>query len=589
MGWVYLAQDRKLHDRWVVLKGLLDSGDEPAMAAAIAERRFLSQVSHTNIVEIYNFVEHADAGYIVMEYVGGSSLREIRLARRADVGQPLPVSVVLAYGLEVLTALGFLHSRGLLYCDLKPDNVIHSGDLVKLIDLGGVRRIDDDTGDVFGTVGYQAPEISSVGPSVSSDLFTVGRLMAVLAVDFPGYQDEKRYATTLPPDGEAFARHPSFHHLLLRATDPDPGRRFRSAADMADQAFGVLRQVVAGEGGQVVPAASRRFGAERVPDADHATWRSLPLPLPDSDDDAAGVLATLAGATPEQVLEALEAVAPTREVRLRQVRAALESDDVTQARAHLAAAVDMSRQTPVPDGYGGDWRVQWWTAAVALATGGTEEAASALHAVSTWLPGELSPHLALGVLAETQAGFAERSSADDEAGRHWQEAAAHYGLVSRTDPATSGASFASARALLKLGDRTGAIAALDRVPPTAVAFGVAQIRICRALVAPVAGAPPAARELVRASEALAELDARDVSPTTQLALRREVLAAGLALTLAEPDGVDGIRLGGTPCREQDLRLELERTIRLLASHVSGDAERAALVDEANSWRPWTLT
>ncbi len=70
-------------DRWVVLKGLLDTGDEDAMAAAISERRFLAEIEHSNIVRIYNFVEHLDQrtgtldGYIVMEYVGGKSLKEI--------------------------------------------------------------------------------------------------------------------------------------------------------------------------------------------------------------------------------------------------------------------------------------------------------------------------------------------------------------------------------------------------------------------------------------------------------------------------------------------------------------------------------
>ncbi|MEP6631057.1 MAG: serine/threonine protein kinase, partial [Lapillicoccus sp.] len=70
LGWVYLARDTNVSNRWVVLKGLLNSGDPDALAAAIAEQRFLAQVSHPHIVEIYNFVTHDDAGYIVMEYVG---------------------------------------------------------------------------------------------------------------------------------------------------------------------------------------------------------------------------------------------------------------------------------------------------------------------------------------------------------------------------------------------------------------------------------------------------------------------------------------------------------------------------------------
>ena len=82
LGWIYLAKDKNVSDRWVVLKGLLDSKDDSAMAAAIAEQRFLAEVEHPNIVKIYNFVQHDDAGYIVMEYVGGDSLREVRNRHR---------------------------------------------------------------------------------------------------------------------------------------------------------------------------------------------------------------------------------------------------------------------------------------------------------------------------------------------------------------------------------------------------------------------------------------------------------------------------------------------------------------------------
>jgi serine/threonine-protein kinase PknG len=74
LGWIYLATDRNVRDRWVVLKGLLNSGDADAMAAAAAEVFALAEVQHPNIVLIYNFVEHPDeggvpVGYIVMEYV----------------------------------------------------------------------------------------------------------------------------------------------------------------------------------------------------------------------------------------------------------------------------------------------------------------------------------------------------------------------------------------------------------------------------------------------------------------------------------------------------------------------------------------
>ncbi|MGC5342410.1 tetratricopeptide repeat protein [Streptomyces sp. DT171] len=275
LGWVYLAVDRAVSDRWVVLKGLLDTGDQDAMAAAISERRFLAEIEHSNIVRIYNFVEHLDQrtgsldGYIVMEYVGGKALKEIANERRTPAGRrdPLPVEQACAYGIEALEALGHLHSRNLLYCDFKVDNAIQTEDQLKLIDMGAVRRMDDDESAIYGTVGYQAPEIAEVGPSVASDLYTVARTLAVLTFDFQGYTNV--FVDSLPePDNiEVFRTYESFYRLLVRATDPDPARRFASAAEMAEQLTGVLREVVALQSGRPRPALSTLFGMElRVTD-----------------------------------------------------------------------------------------------------------------------------------------------------------------------------------------------------------------------------------------------------------------------------------------------------------------------------------
>ena len=321
LGWIYLGMDRHLGNRWVVLKGLLNSGDTAAQEAALAERRFLAEVEHPNIVGVYNFVEHADrrtgevAGYIVMEYVGGKSVKQILLERR-QLGQSLPLPVALAYAIEVLPALGYLHSRGLVYCDFKPDNVIQTEEQLKLIDMGGVRRIDDVDSAIYGTVGYQAPEIADRGPSPSSDLYTVGRALAVLTFEFAGYQG--RFASSLPDPRTVpvLAASESFLRALLRATDPDPDRRFASASEMAEQLTGVLREVLAVADQQPRPSFSTLFSPEvqtaGVPvsqpdgqqlDAGNCGGLSraaaslvvagLPVPQVDSTDPAAGYLATL--------------------------------------------------------------------------------------------------------------------------------------------------------------------------------------------------------------------------------------------------------------------------------------------------------
>src|SRR5258707_10699307 len=101
--------------------------------------------------------------------------------------------------------------------------------------MGGVRRIDDDEGAIYGTVGYQAPEIADQGPSPSSDLYTVGRALAVLTFEFSGYQSIYQYSLPDPADVPVLAANESFARVLRRATHPDPPGPLGSAPEMARQ------------------------------------------------------------------------------------------------------------------------------------------------------------------------------------------------------------------------------------------------------------------------------------------------------------------------------------------------------------------
>ena len=240
LGWVYLGMDTVLN-RWVVLKGLLNTADESAAAAAVAERQFLAAVKHANIVGIYNFVSRGVEGFIVMEFVNGTTLKTVRKERG-----PLPPAEAIAYVHRILGAFAYLHAAGMVYCDMKPDNFMLEGvpPDVKLIDMGGVRRLDDPGGDIYGTRGYSAPEAGE-GPTVVSDLYTLGRTLAVLLMDFR-FQSEFEFDLPPPDQQEVLARHDSLHRFLLKATQRDPNLRFQSADEMADQLAGVLRDVVAG-------------------------------------------------------------------------------------------------------------------------------------------------------------------------------------------------------------------------------------------------------------------------------------------------------------------------------------------------------
>src|ERR1700694_4909653 len=212
LGWIYLAWDRDLA-RWCVLKGLINSSDPSLEALARQESQFLGSLNHPNVVQVFTFLRHGSEGYIVMELVNGKNLLQIR---REEPG-PLPVPLAISYILNI-PAFGYLDSRGLVYMDMKLENVMVEDDgqgntVEKLIDLGAVRRADDKDGDLFATVGYSAPEVGANPPSPTpvSDLYSVARALALLVCDF-AYQDAP-YEFVLPTPDKAliFAEHESLY------------------------------------------------------------------------------------------------------------------------------------------------------------------------------------------------------------------------------------------------------------------------------------------------------------------------------------------------------------------------------------------
>lgn len=637
LGWVYLAVDRAVSDRWVVLKGLLDTGDQDAMAAAISERRFLAEIEHANIVRIYNFVEHLDQrtgsldGYIVMEYVGGKSLKEIANGRRTADGKrdPLPVEQACAYGIEALEALGHLHSRNLLYCDFKVDNAIQTEDQLKLIDMGAVRRMDDDESAIYGTVGYQAPEVAEAGPSVASDLYTVARTLAVLTFDFQGYTNV--FVDSLPdPDNiEVFRQYESFYRLLVRATDPDPARRFASAQEMAEQLTGVLREVVSLQTGRARPALSTLFGPEtKVTDTElfgkatedvsrlgarvvpvrarkgvprppartngalpppaapavvtalvkpvqpAVTALALPIPRVDPADPNAGFLAGLIASAPAELIAALQAApAGSPELRLRELRARLEMGELVGAGRAVEAL-----ETDHPD----DWRVVWNRGVTALATGQNEIAALSFDAIYDAFPGEPAPKLALGLCAEVLGQL--------------DNAAEYYRLVWTTDPSYVSAAFGLARVQLAAGDRRGAVHTLESVPESSIHYTAARVAAVRARLrqrpAAEAAAPPFLDDLTAAAGQVEALDGFGLDAMRREQLSTEVLGCALDWVLSGSQGSapasgGGPALLGSALDERGLRFGLERSYRTLARLAPGGEERIDLVERANRYRPRT--
>ncbi|MDX3659470.1 tetratricopeptide repeat protein [Streptomyces sp. ID05-26A] len=574
LGWLYLALDHAVSDRWVVLKGLLDSGDADAMAAALAERRFLAEVEHPNIVKIHNFIRHENSAsgklveYIVMEYVGGESIKDMITHRRREGrgDEALPLAQAIAYVLEILPAVGYLHGVGLLYCDFKPDNMIHTEEQLKLIDLGAVRRIDDHHSPIYGTIGYQAPEIRAIGPSVFSDIYTVGRALAVMSFpfDFRGRAKDRLPTVEEEP---LLGRFTSFHRLLLRATNPNPELRFSSAQDMAEQLTGVLREVLAIEDGVPRPGSSRqftperrRFGVEGVLDLAEVAL-ALPAPSVSTSDAAASWLATATTSDPEGLRKAPEL---TVEVRLRIVRVLIESGDTAAAMRELESLTAPSMFDEPELDPAEDWRPDWYRGLAALVDRQAQDALRFFDAVCSAVPGEAAPKLALGVCCEA---VGDLSAAVD-----W------YQLVWRTDHSYVSAAFGLARVLLACGDRSRAVEVLLSVPDTSSQHLPAQIAAVRAQLGDCA-----AEDLVAAGERLHALDI-DVHSHTQLSA--EVLEAAYDY-VTRNQAAEG-KVLDCALSEHELRLGLEARYRTLARFAATPEERIALVDRANAVRPRTL-
>jgi serine/threonine-protein kinase PknG len=559
MGWIYLARDTNVSGRWVVLKGLLNAGDSDALAATISEQQFLARVEHPLIVEIYNFVTHDDAGYIVMEYVGGRSLKQLLKQRMtSNNGEPNPLGVdqALAFLIEILPALSYLHELGLLYCDFKPDNVIQVGDALKLIDLGGVRHAGDQDSAIYGTVGFQAPEVATTGPSVTSDIFTVGRTLMVLCCDVPGYQSQ--YEFSIPPAEELpeLAEYDSAYRLLLRCCAPDPNDRFTSAEELRVQLLGILREVVAARtpGIATTAAASTLFEAPTVA-GDRFSWRQLPRLRPDAADPQAPWLARINLDDPRERLAALEQ-APGRSpgVLLAKGLAALEFDQ----HSRLADAVQQ-----LLDDDPWEWRAVWLAGLDALARQDYPAAQSSFNAVYGQLPGELAPKLALALACELggETGLAESL----------------YPVCASTDAAyVTPAAFGLARVRTTGGDVPGSLAALALVPTTSRGYPESQRAIAAQLVAAAQDEPAISRALTAITDA--RLEPVVVAEYSQQLYER---AARLV-------GPQGIQLAGERLTAGQVRDRLEAAYRRRASLTPDDALRARLVDAANAIRPWSL-
>lgn len=637
VGWIYLAMDHNVADRWVVLKGMMDSASEREQAIAHAERAFLADITHPGIVKIYNFIDdiRSSGGFIVMEYVGGPSLRAQKATQHKG---RFDVDIAIGYILEILQALDYLHSRGVVYNDLKPDNIIITEEQVKLIDLGAVSGIGA-YGHIYGTPGFQAPEISVTGPSILSDIYTVGRTLASLIVHLPVNNGVFGDLPT-PTHEPVFRRYLSLYRLLLKATHPDPAKRFSSAAAMSRQLSGVLREIRAIRDGIHFPNLQSQFSPQRTTyGTKHLVFRTdqlvdgiersieitapevvaaLPVPLVDSSDPGAAVLSTMSYSEPVEAVDMMRRYmakpeyARSVEIPLSIVRAMLDLGLVDQASQWLSR---------FNEEFTDDWRYQWYSGITSLLLNQFETAQRHFTRVLFMLPGESAPKLAIAATSELMLqnmGLAHTSVLDpqtadaaatlghasalpsqqalDAMGDTWDPVSSDpvalrfhitrlYGLVWATNPTTVSSAFGLARQFMAEGDVQRAVAALDQVPQPSRHHRLARLTSVLHLIS---GDPSTLTE-ERINDAATRLNEIPTNEPRMAQIRIAVMSAALhwLRTLGLEQAPNTPTLFEVPFTSRGLQEGVETDLRIMARSAQYANHRYHLVDLANAIRPRT--
>ncbi len=268
MGTVHRARHVRL-DRIVALKLL--ASKFKAMPSFVErflrEAHAVGRLNHPNIVTGYDAGQDRGVYYVAMEYVAGESLRE-SIRRRGRLTEPEVVDV----GIQIARALGHAARHGIVHRDVKPHNILITGEgAAKLCDLGlvksGKKTELTSPGMGLGTVDYAAPEqlADAAACDVRSDLYSLGAtLFQALTgrVPHPGLESAsaaqaKRTAPVPDPADLVPDVSPALRQALRKCLDPDPERRPRNAS-----AFEAELQAVLGE--KTTPGPVRRTIADRA-------------------------------------------------------------------------------------------------------------------------------------------------------------------------------------------------------------------------------------------------------------------------------------------------------------------------------------
>ncbi len=244
---VFLLEDRILKRKCAlkILSSQVTGFTSEAMERFLREARLYAELEHPNIVPIYDVGFEGTRAYIIMKYIEGKNLRDIISQSGA-----LPLEAALKISRDILSALAYMHRKGIVHRDIKPSNIIieESTGRAILADFGLAKRMDAATqltrsGELLGTPHYLSPE-QAKGEKITpaSDVYSFGiTLFEMLTGKLPFNGESplqilwKHVREPLPPPDRFNPNLPQeVVRIIQKATEKKPSNRYPSAVEMLE-------------------------------------------------------------------------------------------------------------------------------------------------------------------------------------------------------------------------------------------------------------------------------------------------------------------------------------------------------------------
>lgn len=241
MATVYKAYQSGL-DRFVAIKVL---PAQHALTPGFKERfnleaKAVAQLSHPNILPIYDAGIAGDLSYFVMKYVAGPTLRQ-------QLGQPMDLPTVSRYLDQIAAALDHAHERGIIHRDVKPSNILIENDWLLLADFGLAKIIEGSqditgSGAIVGTPSYLSPEQAEGKPADHrADIYSLGILLFEMIIGYVPYDADTPMAILFKHIYEPLPRPrrlrpdipASVENVILKAMAKNPAQRYHRATELA--------------------------------------------------------------------------------------------------------------------------------------------------------------------------------------------------------------------------------------------------------------------------------------------------------------------------------------------------------------------